>query len=213
MEALQREVEAWRARKPYEVFGEHNPGAPDEYVFRLRFFEPIPREWGLLVGDFAHNMRSALDHLAYQLVVAGGGTPSVRTQFPILVESSGWEGRQGRERLDGAATRHVEIVESLQPYHRTDLHGSRSVWGAMPDPLAVLAFLNNEDKDRALHATPVALSGIAWRVQPVRGIESFRLDEVRFNTRPLKDREYLLRVAIVASVGEPKARLDHGDGL
>ena len=40
-------------------------------------------EWSLILGDLLHNLRSALDHLAWQLVVDGGGTPSQDTNFPV----------------------------------------------------------------------------------------------------------------------------------
>ncbi len=34
-------------------------------------------------GDIVHNLRSALDHLAFQLVLAGGHTPTTETAFPV----------------------------------------------------------------------------------------------------------------------------------
>ena len=35
--------------------------------------------WALVLGDCAHNLRSALDYLAYELVRANGGDPDEHT--------------------------------------------------------------------------------------------------------------------------------------
>ena len=39
--------------------------------------EPVPavEEWGPIIGDVVHNLRSALDHLVWQLTIANGHTP------------------------------------------------------------------------------------------------------------------------------------------
>src|SRR3712207_7882564 len=45
------------------------------------------RSLSVLLGDFLYNLRSSLDYLARQLVLAKGGTPKSGpggTQFPVL---------------------------------------------------------------------------------------------------------------------------------
>jgi hypothetical protein len=37
--------------------------------------EPPVEEWGAIIGDVVHNLRSALDHLVWQLTIANGNTP------------------------------------------------------------------------------------------------------------------------------------------
>ena len=39
--------------------------------------------WALVLGDCAHNLRSALDYLAHELVRANGGNPDEDTEFPV----------------------------------------------------------------------------------------------------------------------------------
>jgi len=51
------------------------------YLVRVK---PAPVPLRLIVGDALHNLRSALDHLAWQLVEAGGGTPTRYTAYPIM---------------------------------------------------------------------------------------------------------------------------------
>jgi hypothetical protein len=38
--------------------------------------EPPVEEWGVIIGDVVHNLRSALDHLVWQLTLANGNIPS-----------------------------------------------------------------------------------------------------------------------------------------
>jgi hypothetical protein len=37
--------------------------------------EPPVEEWGVIIGDVVHNLRSALDHLVWQLTLANGNIP------------------------------------------------------------------------------------------------------------------------------------------
>jgi len=53
------------------------------HVFRANQPPEADPSWSAIVGDCLHNLRSALDHLAYQLVRVSGGTPNIHTQFPI----------------------------------------------------------------------------------------------------------------------------------
>ena len=45
-ESLGAEIEACH---PYELFGEYEPGPPEYYVFKVRFFEAIPASWDLCI--------------------------------------------------------------------------------------------------------------------------------------------------------------------
>lgn len=45
---------------------------------------PIPSRLGAWAGESIYLMRSALDHLAWQLVIAAGGEPGPRTAFPVF---------------------------------------------------------------------------------------------------------------------------------
>src|SRR5947199_5076580 len=48
--------------------------------------KPIPDTFPLLIGDAVHNIRSALDHLVWQLVEATGDIPTNKNSFPIHEE-------------------------------------------------------------------------------------------------------------------------------
>jgi hypothetical protein len=93
-------------------------------------------------------MRSALDHLVWQLVIANGKTPSGKNMFPICTTLSNFTEEIRRERLLGVSISAHTLIDALQPYHRgqplCDLH-----------PLWILSKLANIDKHRTLNVTTV----------------------------------------------------------
>jgi hypothetical protein len=58
-------------------------GAPSKLVYRVRGVPRVDPEWSAIVGDYLINLRAALDHLAWQLVLLDGGQPTRATSFPI----------------------------------------------------------------------------------------------------------------------------------
>jgi hypothetical protein len=119
--------------------------------------EPRP-EWDVLIGDCVHNLHSALDHLAFQLMV--GNTPARRQRefvkssaFPIYLSSREFgklrskgskKGQptpdSGLHKLLGVSSLARTIIQGLQPYHRRKNPGTRRLWE--------LRELSNTDKHR-----------------------------------------------------------------
>jgi hypothetical protein len=54
-----------------------------QHVYKIHTLPAVNPEWPLQVGEILYQLRSALDHLAWQLVELDGGTPGEQTQFPI----------------------------------------------------------------------------------------------------------------------------------
>ena len=54
--------------QPYAIQPEHNREG-SEYVFHFKVNREPPTEWSVAVGDVTYNLRSALDHLAWQLAL------------------------------------------------------------------------------------------------------------------------------------------------
>jgi hypothetical protein len=200
-ETLKREIDAWFDRKPYEVFGEYQTGPPEEYIFRVRFFEEVPPGWSVILGDFAHNARSAFDHLANNLVSSSTTT----TQFPIVLCPFEWE-RESKRRLKGASKRHIAMAESIQPYHR--LYGGYSwIYSSVDDPLAILGQLSRIDKHRVLNPTPATIRSIGYDMRPVRDIASFDLNKAEVSFEPLVDGAKMLSLPVIANGPDPKMYL------
>src|SRR5262249_28235966 len=110
---------------------------------RVRFLTPPPLRLSLLIGDGIHNLRSALDHLAWQLVVANHSTPNSETGFPISDLPKNFKSLL-HQRLGAASSQAKAVCEGLQPYRG----GKDALWR--------LHRLDIADKHRLL--IPVALA-------------------------------------------------------
>lgn len=98
-----------------------------EYSFHVGEIEPLDPAWPVVIGDAYHNLRAALDNLAYQLHVRkfNGAVPDDGAEdsaFPVYL-------RQPRVRRDGRLIAPIEwrsirnldgpeiaLIERLQPY-------------------------------------------------------------------------------------------------
>jgi len=134
--------------------------------FRVTDVRRPPPDWGILIGECVHQYRSALDHLAFQLLIANtrGRVPAKlvkRSEFPIFNSGPRFRGRlnrkgepsagSGRAKIQGLSPEAAAIIEALQPYHRRKNPGSRVLWQ--------LQELANVDKHRLLHVTYSAFEG------------------------------------------------------
>jgi hypothetical protein len=121
----------------------------DRFPVRIVYLEiddyPPDELWGPVIGDVIHNLRSALDHLAWEIAV-----PSVRTRmprgvaFPIFFE----ETKAFKDVLKRLRSEFHALIESAQPFQSGDLH----------HPLWLLDKLWNTDKHRSLHTADFMFS-------------------------------------------------------
>lgn len=147
---LHEEMTAFVADR--EVIGQFEPDT-SEYVFRVDGCPP-PLNWGITVGEFAHNLRSALDNLLWSLIQARGKRPTPSNQFPIY-EHVRLHKRKAKKPVlvpakdevrrltKGVGPDDFAFIERAQPYHDGQL--------ASRHPLALLGHLNNIDKHRFIH--------------------------------------------------------------
>jgi hypothetical protein len=116
--------------------------------------------WTILVGEVVFQLRSALDHLAWQLVELDGGTPGEQTQFPIrdtpLDRKSNLMELKARTMPQIKSPQILDCLDKSQPYARSD--GTiKSLGDAHTNALWLVKVLNNIDKHRLLLATVCAL--------------------------------------------------------
>src|SRR5688572_1441682 len=69
---LETEITAFLGREPYRIVRQDDANT-GEQTYRVLVSEDGPLRWGAIIGDVIHNLRTALDHLACQLVLANGG--------------------------------------------------------------------------------------------------------------------------------------------
>lgn len=101
--------------------------------------KPAP-ELSAVIGDCLFNLRSALDHLLWQLVLVNPpNVPSSKNMFPICSTPEAFTIETRKGRLAGLSIEALAAIESLQPYHGGE------------NPLTLLNYLHNVDKHRALN--------------------------------------------------------------
>jgi hypothetical protein len=202
---LQDAMDRFLAREPYAIICEHDPKL-DEYILRAKVRKEPPPEWSPIIGDIVHNWRSALDHLAYQLVIRNGETPCRRTQFPIFSKSPFDASLYSKDKdaekaleswnsqVRGMHPNDVAVIEKRQPYnggHGPDIH-----------PLVALNKLSNWDKHREYQLTGQTRQGITFNVREWRNCEWLTLYERPLG--PFEDGTVVARYAFPATGPNPK---------
>jgi hypothetical protein len=136
---LEIAIRDFRNTEPYRTDSkpDYNTTTIIHYVSHI---EDVPERIPLVAGDAIHNLRSALDHLVYQIIRANGKTPD-RPEYPIH------ETFQKYQRAISGAKKGLvaqlgnpamNIIDSTQPY----LGGEDKFW--------ILHELDRIDKHRLL---------------------------------------------------------------
>lgn len=180
-------------------------GPEDDGWYRLRFMRipDPPADHAHYLKEMLGDLRSALDYLAWQLVLVSGGAPDVSTAFPIVRRESDWVRLAGR-RLASMKPEYVSLIREVQPFNE-----------AQPDehPLAFLDEANNRTKHRFLARAAVnrfqLLASISWeppRPENARVKISLPRDpEIRKGAVILSVRPDPLDWKITMELGESKA--------
>jgi hypothetical protein len=115
-------------------------------TIRVEEIKPYPPEMALLIGDAAHNLRCALDHLAFAFAKPANAKEEKAVQFPIVSKRRDFRGEANR-RLPGVPRRVRAAIERLQPYHGRKWPRTKM--------LGQLRDLSNWDKHRRIAMTVI----------------------------------------------------------
>lgn len=148
LHALEKAIDTFSGHALDSVAQEMDPKTGESFFVLKELRHPDP-ELSLLIGDFLNNLRSALDHLAFQMVkspVVPGGkpVPDRHIAFPICDDPDNF--KAAKWKLGGAAPGAEAEIERLQPYP-----GRTSPFIFQPSRLSLLRDLNDWDKHRLLH--------------------------------------------------------------
>jgi hypothetical protein len=120
---LCRELAAYSASNPVRLIREECIER-DLYTVRIEVTEPSWKT-ALIVGDFAYCLRSALDQLAWQLVLANTKhRPGRKTCFPIHKKL----GKAFSDAVAGMPAEAIELIEALQPYTLGGKYKENILW-------------------------------------------------------------------------------------
>ena len=79
-------IKPFAARETYRIWADED-SEPAVKIYRVRIVEDMPTQWSGHIGDVIHNLRSALDCLATELIIkfCPGASDEVlrETYFPI----------------------------------------------------------------------------------------------------------------------------------
>jgi hypothetical protein len=136
---LDQRIRAFCDSNPYTIAAKPHPLAAIAHTtLYVATVDPVPEDLALIIGDAIHNLRSSLDHLAWQLVEAGGGVPNKSTYFPICQSSHQYVSAMGSGDLARIPPGAEHALFVIQPY----------VTGI--DTLSILHELDIFDKHRLL---------------------------------------------------------------
>ena len=148
LDALGTEFQAFADGRAFGLVGDFD--APNRRViFTVRGPHDHPPRFGVLIGDYVHNLRSALDHLVWQLVIANGETPRSGPRgsgFPIFdnhLTRREFRDKAGRGKLRGVHRDAIDLIEGYQPYQR----------GGAPARFSLMHRLDVADKHQLVHTT------------------------------------------------------------
>jgi len=108
--------------KPYSIGVKPHPVSEIQRVILfVETLKEVPDPIPLLIGDAVHNLRSALDHLAWQLVLANGEKPTRETEFPIGDPAKTYSAAFSDGKVKGMCVGAQKLIRDMQPCHSKDL--------------------------------------------------------------------------------------------
>jgi hypothetical protein len=159
----------FRPPDPYEIIPEDDPKT-GERTFYLRIHKEIPSEFSALIGDIAHNLRSALDHLAWHLVQISPAFPKAKDReiyFPIFEDASEYQKGKMRK-IQGMSDTAIQAIDDIKPYGRLDKSNPMAGIGNLA--LYWLNAIDLQDKHRLLIP--------AWAAAPGHSLTKSKRAEV-----------------------------------
>jgi hypothetical protein len=113
---LQEFRDKWSESQLTRVKFEDDPNTGDR-TYHITDAIPIPASAPLIIGDAIHNLRSALDHLAYRLMIVGqkSSGPFRRVYFPIAENGEKYE-VDSPGKMEGMREDAKKAINEIQPY-------------------------------------------------------------------------------------------------
>jgi hypothetical protein len=135
---LESDIRTFFDTRPYVVGTKQNPQTR-QLIYDIVTVRETPKILASITGDALQNLWSALDHLAYQLVLVGTGKPGPfrHVYFPIDNDATKYEADKMRK-VQGMRPAAIKAIDTVKPYKG----GNDALWR--------LDQLNNVDKHRLL---------------------------------------------------------------
>jgi hypothetical protein len=166
--------------------------------------KPVDRALPLAIGDYIHNLRSALDHLIFQLAVLNGKAAEAETiiSFPIFLSDPQFENFTKRKVAPFIDRQALADIKELQPYQTGNLGDENVLW--------VLSQLDIVDKHRLLVVIARQLRPTSFKIEVPSG-ESFEHRLPRSDWKPLEGGAEIIRFdlsGVLKAQGKVRVNLD-----
>jgi hypothetical protein len=214
LDRLNEEINTFMKSDPCEVTVIETNVKERYQIISLKAFKETPNSWAITVGEVGYNLRSALDHLVYELALWNNSSPEAdRTQFPIFLKFEDYWNKRGKRpswrdaMLKGVAEQHRAMIDKLQPYQ----HGR----SASRTAVAQLAWFSDKDKHRIHHPSVLTIFGVRYRVVGPGLTQSevylpYDGDPIVKRTKD-KTEVMLIRVAIKSRIPGGQVNMNNGD--
>lgn len=209
LETLQSKLKALVESDAYKARGQFE-NERTEYVIRVKLGDPVQLRRdllriGLIFGDGIQNLRTALDHLLCQLVIASGREPTKQNQFPIFtrdptLDLTGRELRKWKRWTARVKSPYIGWLKFVQPY-QADKTPERN---PERNPLAHLADFSNADKHRIVLPAVFAVTEDVREALKLTSYDMDTLGKARIIVgRPLEDGAEILRLPVRVTSPNP----------
>jgi len=131
--------------KASTVIGRNQPER-NRYAFWVEGL-PVPLRISVIAGEVLHHLRSALDHVVWELSLRTNDSPKPRIQFPISDSKEKFQEAIKRDLMD-LPSEAILLIEMLQPYNADPIENST---------LRILNAMDNADKHRLLAVVSTAM--------------------------------------------------------
>ena len=149
LRAVQTELTSYVNRAPVR-FEHQLDELSKEFIFKVAIVEELPVNVRIFAGEVLTHLRSALDHLAWQLALTTTQTPNKSTEFPVYLSEDEFK-KSARRKIDSLPAGVQATIEELQPYRQPEPAKS---------PLWRLHRLANVDKHRLITVVNSSLTGM-----------------------------------------------------
>ncbi len=142
LDAIHRILRGFKYGECRIVFEEDvNRGA----IFPRVHLPKPPIKLPIAIGEMLYHVRSALDHIVYQLALSNSPTIPKKPAFPIYTDPHNFASMK-KSRLAGIPEKAAALIETLQPYEGRE------------NPLLMLDKLHNVDEHRTLNLVTAVAS-------------------------------------------------------
>jgi hypothetical protein len=152
LDSFNRECERFRNSNPHDIVFEVEAESGDQLI-KASGLPTVPPVMPV-ISDILSNFRSALDHLAYQLVIRAGKQPTNRTYFPLFNDPARYA-RDSPAQTAGMSQEMIDIIRRHQPCFGDNPYANQALWA--------LQEYGNIDKHRRLLVTVSATGGMFWQ--------------------------------------------------